>query len=206
MKVPLVSLLLIFAATASIAAGQEKDKGQAFDLETWISKMPEEARQKYERLQKADFAKLELEPRPLELGEDLAKLEEHYKEGDKVFFRLLITNNSLQRVGFSTADYYQEQRPKLLRDGDEVTYRKKIVELLGTKENDPVGLSSRAASLEPGETLTEYVNLSDWYDSLKQGHYQLTVRRRFVLGGNWIASPAISFEVDSKAQAKGSKR
>ncbi len=202
MKANLALLVFIFMVAGLMTAGQEKDKRQPSDLETWISKMPEEARQKYERLQKADFARLELEPRLLELGEDQAKLKEHYKEGDRVFFRLLITNNSLQSVQFSSADYYQEQRPKLLRDGDEVAYRSNIVELVEAKESDPVGRSTRAVSLEPGKTVTEHVNLSDWYGSLKHGHYELTVRRRFVIGGKWIESPAISFEVDSGSKAK----
>jgi hypothetical protein len=197
-----VLFIVVLVASASLAYGQEKDEPLRPDIQEMISKLPEEVRQQYERLLRADFAKLELAPWPLKVGEPIENLPRHFKEGDPVTFRLLITNISWQKVSFSCADSLRDQRPRLVRDGDEVPFSKHTAEILRGKEEDPVGRSSRAATLEPNETLTELVDLRDWYEPLKPGHYQLTVRRRFYLGGKWIESPAITFDVDPKSPSK----
>jgi hypothetical protein len=178
--------------------GQDKKEETDDWLKAIIAQMPEEQRAQYEKLRKPDFAKLELVPRPLELNETPEKLNEHYKIGDKIYFRLLITNISIEKVVISDADPYYYNRPQLFRDGDPVPYRKGITELLKSKDEEFVHRRIRTAALGPDQTLTVNINLSDWYGPLEPGHYQLTVRRRFIWGGEWIESPSSSFEVDPK--------
>ena len=39
------------------------------------------------------------------------------------------------------------------------------------------------------------IDLSEWYKPLVPGHYQLTVKRQFVRGGDWIQSDSINFDI-----------
>jgi hypothetical protein len=201
----LVFVVPVLLLASLLVRAQEKDS-QPDPFQRLVARMPEEARREYERLRKAQFASLELLPRSLEGGESPDKLKEHYKAGDKIYFRLLITNNSIDKVVFSSSDSYQEQRPLLFRDGDEVPYRKSVAELLPAKDKEIMERSYRAAPLEAGQTRTEYVELTDWYEPIQAGHYQLTVRRRFIWGGDWIDSKPITFEVDPQPTKTGREK
>ena len=190
--------VVILWLSASVSLNAQEEIPQTNPFEKLIARMPEEARLKYERLRKAEFASLDLARRPLELGENPERLKDPYKEGDRIYFRLLITNNSIEKVNFARVDLYQEQRPDLSRDGDPVPYRKRISELLVQKDRDIMGRRVSEVTLQPGETTEEFIDLADWYEPLQPGHYQLTVRRRFIWGGDWIESPGITFEVEPK--------
>lgn len=193
----LFASLLLFIAPPHLP-GQESKESQNNPFRSLLAKLTPEARAKYERLKKAEFAALELVSRPLELNEDPARLKQPYHEGDRIHFRLRITNRSIETISFAQVDIYQEQRPDLLRNGDTVPYRSNIAELLIEKDKQIIGRRVRSATLQPGETLEEYIALDDWYECLAPGRYQLTVRRRFIYGGDWIEAPAITFEVDPK--------
>jgi hypothetical protein len=192
----LMAGLLLFTSPLPLRAQESKESQNPF--RELLAKMTPEARLKYERLRKAEFASLELARRPLELGENPERLKDPYKEGDRIYFRLLITNNSIEKVSFARVDFYQEQRPDLSRDGDPVPYRKRISELLVQKDRDIMGRRVSEVTLQAGETTEEFIDLADWYEPLQSGHYQLTLRRRFIWGGDWIESPAITFEVEPK--------
>jgi hypothetical protein len=193
MRIFIFVLAAILVLSVSVSLNAQEDPFREL-----LARMTPEARLKYERLRKAEFASLELARRPLELGENPERLKDPYKEGDRIYFRLLITNNSIEKVNFARVDSYQEQRPDLTRDGDPVPYRKRISELLVQKDRDIMGRRVSEVTLQPGETTEEFIDLADWYEPLKSGHYQLTLRRRFIWGGDWIESPAITFEVEPK--------
>ena len=42
------------------------------------------------------------------------------------------------------------------------------------------------------------VRLEDWYDRLGPGHYELTVRKRFVSDGDWVQSNSGTFDVQPR--------
>ena len=174
---------------------QEPQENQTNPFHELISRMTPEARLKYERLRKAEFASLELAPRLLYAGQNPERLKEPFKEGDHICFRLLITNISTEKVTFAHIDCYQENRPLLFRDGAEVPYLIKISKLLVQKDLNISGRSSDSTTLQPGETTEEHVNLSDWYAPLQPGQYQIKDRRRFTWGGDWIESPTVTFGV-----------
>jgi hypothetical protein len=92
---------------------------------------------------------LELLPRLLELSESPETLSNPYKVGDNIFFRLLITNTSSEKVGFPVADPLYHQRPRLSKDGEVVPYRGGLEEPLEFKEKDPAGRSVRGTTLPP---------------------------------------------------------
>lgn len=194
----LISALLIVSFIPPAVSSQDVKEDQNNPFRELLARMTPEARLKYERLRKAEFASLELARRPLEYGEPPERLREPYKEGDRIYLYLVITNNSIENVSFARVDFYQEHRPRLTRDGDPVPYRSKISALVIEKDKQIVGRSVNSATLRPGETVEESVDLADWYEPLPPGHYQLTVRRRFIWGGDWVESPATRFEVNPK--------
>ncbi|MDT4952034.1 MAG: hypothetical protein QOJ02_172 [Acidobacteriota bacterium] len=198
LEVKIVMLFVMLFSGSRLAIAQDKSKKQDEWEATAIARMPEDVRQKYERLKKPFFAQLELLPRLLELSEGAEELSKPYKVGDKIFFRLLITNTSSEKVSFSVADPFYYNRPQLLRDGELVPYRDGLVELLKSKEKTPGNESVRGSTLLPHHTETVIIEMKQWYEPLQPGRYLLTVKRRFIWGGEWIESPPLTFEVVSK--------
>ena len=191
------SVLVLLCAGGSSTTAQEKSRQQS-DWEATLQQMSEHNRRKYERLKTATFAQLELLPRLAESSEPPEAVFKPYKVGDKIFFRLLITNTSSETVSFPIADTFLYNRPELLRDGEVVAYRDGLRDLLKSKDKFPFDRDVRAHTLLPHETSDVIVQMKDWYEPLQPGRYLLKVKRRFIWGGEWIESPSIVFEVISK--------
>jgi hypothetical protein len=195
--IKIVALAVLLSTGGRLAAGQDQSKKQSEWEAKAVAQMSEEARRKYERLKHPTFAQLELLPRLPELSESPEDVSKPYHVGDKIFFRLLVTNTSTEDVGFTNADYYYYDRPQLLRDGEVVPYRDGLAELL-KKVDKTFGDTSRAYLIPPHGTAEVTVKIEDWYGPLEPGRYLLTVKRRFVWGGEWIESPSLMFEVVPK--------
>lgn len=121
-----------------------------------------------------------------------------YTVDDWMHFELFITQNSIEDlVIWNYLWPYREYRPELIRDGDPVPYTKYAEENLERVEREPPEGSMASSTLKPSrEYLANYVKLEDWYDSpLKPGHYQLVVRKRFTLKGDWVESNSVTFDV-----------
>lgn len=147
-----------------------------------------------ERLKNADAFLLLLEYPSRERGvksEAVARFE----TGQRMNFRLLIQNNFPEQVVIPRDDFRSEIRPALHTDGQLVPYRKEVEELVKKRDKEPSSFGSKLESLRPGRVTEERVDLADWYAPLEPGTYQLSVSRRFVLGGRWLESPSIAFEV-----------
>ncbi|HEX8846955.1 MAG TPA: hypothetical protein VF791_20095 [Pyrinomonadaceae bacterium] len=197
LEIKIVMLAIILIAGSQVALAQDKSKKQA-EWEANAAQMSEDMRHKYERLKNPTFAQIELLPRLLESSENPEELSKPYKVGDKIFFRLLITNTSSEDVSFSVANPSYYNRPQLLRDGEVVPYRAGLVELLKWKERTPGNESVRGTTLRPHETDTVIIEMKDWYEPLQPGRYLLTVKRRFIWRGEWIESSSLTFEVVPK--------
>jgi len=120
-----------------------------------------------------------------------------FYRGGKIRFALVATNTSLIPLIVRTWDHVAQNRPRLLRDNQEVPYREGLSEVIKQKDRE-IGdiISITAVTLEPNNQKTlEYVDLSDWYEPLKAGHYQLSTQHRFIQGGKWVDSASITFEV-----------
>jgi hypothetical protein len=143
---------------------------------------------------KPDFIRLEVSRKTFK---DVAgPLTEPYKGGDKIFFELFLTNTSPQQVLIPIVDHYFQNRPQLLRDGHPVPYRDAVAKLVKSKDKQPVFSRTDVLRLERYETKrVKLVNISDWYELLEPGHYELVVKHRFILGGAWIESSPVTFEV-----------
>jgi hypothetical protein len=189
-------VFLFCSLFATFAQGPGEDRNNPF--RGLIARMTPDARLKYERLRRAEFASLEVIRTRLDYQETADTLKAPFQEGDRIIFSLLITNNSIEDIVFARVDPFQEQRLDLTRDGDLLPYLKSVSALLIQKDKAILGRRVRPITLPPGETTEELVALPDWYGRLQPGHYQLTVRRRFIYGGDWISSPAITFDVNPR--------
>jgi hypothetical protein len=124
-----------------------------------------------------------------------------YTCDQKVRIQLIMTNNSAEIVHVPVLDSYYQNRPQLLKNGALVPYRQDIEKLLPLKDAEPEFVSVSSVTLKPSQsTKVEVLDLSDWYAPLEPGTYQLTDKHRFGEGGEWIESPAITFEVQSKSK------
>ena len=114
-------------------------------------------------------------------------------------FAIVATNTSLVPLRVRSWDLYDQNRPRLLRDNQEVSYRNGLSDLLKKKESDGDIISLNVITLEPNHEKTlEYLDLNNWYEPLEPGHYQLSTQRRFIQGGKWVDSASITFEVTAK--------
>jgi hypothetical protein len=132
------------------------------------------------------------------LKEEPSTTPSPYTVGQRIHFELFLTQNSSEDIVLpSSAWPYREYRPELLRDGDLVPYTKDAQQQVEKSDKEPASGSMGMSTLKPArEYLSNYVHLEDWYDSpLKPGHYQLIVRKRFVLNGDWVESNPVTFDV-----------
>src|SRR5829696_3453782 len=113
----------------------------------------------------------------------------------KIKFALVATNTSLIPLVVRTWDYRAQNRPRLLRDNQEVPYQEGLSDLLKEKDSE-IGdiISMLAVTLEPNNEKTlEYLDVGSWFEPLEPGHYRLSTQHRFVQGGKWVGSASISF-------------
>jgi hypothetical protein len=182
----------IALASSSFAQQQTNEALEGKNQET--EKQIELAKQRYARLRRADFAKLEVVRPPLEFNQKPDELLKPYKSGSGIHFVVSITNISNDSVGVPFGDTYRQIRPVLLRGGDLVPYRKDIDEVIKKVGDDP-NFRSTGTMIDPKRTANTSVALNDWYERLLPGSYELTVKMRFIWGGAWIESSRITFEV-----------
>ena len=169
------------------AADERADPRMAITREWALKHFPQLAR--------PTFAKLEIAGMTSGPSEGPEKFKSSFKDGQIVNFRLLITNTSQVSVSVPVGGRYDHNRPQLFRDGTPVPYSKEAERLVERVDGGPGYRSVRYARIEPDQTVADVIKLSDWYEPLQPGMYRLTIRRRFILGGDWLDSPTIRFEV-----------
>jgi hypothetical protein len=85
---------------------------------------------------------------------------------------------------------------ELFRDGELLAYTKEAQAYADRTENEPANGSGAGANLLPGrEYPYRQVRLENWYEPLGPGHYQITVRRRFIWAGDWLQSTPCTFDI-----------
>lgn len=157
-----------------------------------------------ELLRKPTFITLRLLSIPRDIShEKPSDTPPPYTVGDWAGFELFITQSLSETITISEAlDPYENTRLELFKDGDIVPYSKEAQELVERRERRPAGGSAGEPKLEPGrECLLKRISLEDWYEQLGQGHYQLSVSRRFAWNGDWIQSTPVTFDVQPRKPA-----
>ncbi len=126
--------------------------------------------------------------------------KETYAVGDVIRFQQKMENKSDIQAAVERFDSYYQNRPKLLRDGKAVPYRTKTADLIRSKETDPGFMSVRLCIIEPHSVGDlEELDLSEWYDALQPGSYQLRNKYRISFDGPWTKQSAeMQFRIEPK--------
>lgn len=146
---------------------------------------------------------LEFAPLTRQVSENiLEKMSGPFKPGSTIIFKLMGTNTSLIELVVRGWDTYAQNKPRLLRDNQELAYREDKAELIKarhTKDSEPI--SMRGIRLKPNEPkFLQIFSLADWYEPLGPGHYVLSTQHRFIQGGKWVDSASITFEVEPNSK------
>jgi hypothetical protein len=130
------------------------------------------------------------------------KVLKPFKPGSNITFELMGTNTSILPLVVYGWNTISQNRPMLFRDGQEVPYRKGLAESLKRTEKEPMEVIHLVTTrLEPNQPkLIEKLDLGNWYEPLAVGHFQLTVRHRFVDSGKWVESTSITFELEPNSK------
>jgi hypothetical protein len=188
----LLAVAVLFLQAA--AAGQACGGDQAGKVSDAHPALPEEIRERYGWLYHPVFARVELARMLPELNDPPDKLRAPFRVNADITFRLLIKNVSTEAKSFTHDSTYRYNRPDLYKDGGLLPYRKDVLDKIKAT-NNPASDYSRIEQLKPGEEFTEIIKLADWYQPLQPGRYELKVCHRFIWGGEWLETPALTFEV-----------
>jgi hypothetical protein len=118
-----------------------------------------------------------------------------FKVTDRIKLQLFFTQSSSETfIIWSSVSPYYQCRLDLTTAGEIVSYKPFVQKQ--TEGDDIYSGSGAQFRFEPGrERGPEEIDLDDWYDPLGPGRYQLIVRKQFAVGGDWIASNPVYFEV-----------
>jgi len=132
-----------------------------------------------------------------------------YKVGQRVPVSITMTNNSDQPVEICDSDTVYQDRPKLLKDGQPVSYIIGQAQILRTVESDrtctrldvpdPIILKPKESRVVDWFILAEGSDPQgdlSWYEPLVAGKYELSIQRRLeCCDGPMLQSNKITFEV-----------
>jgi hypothetical protein len=115
-----------------------------------------------------------------------------YSEGEEVLIKVSMTNESADDVTLAIGQAWRYIRPRLKRNGEIVAYKEEMQNLL--KEGSPLYSPVVVIWLKPRTTsVTDELNLEEWYDKFEAGHYQLSIERGW--NGRGLISNTIEFDV-----------
>ena len=196
-KVSLGNIILVAVAVLFLhaaAAGQACGGDQVLKSSNSRPDLPEQFKERYGWLYHPVFARIELARMLPELNDPPEKLRAPFRVNDGITFRLLIKNVSTEAKSFTHDSTYRYNRPDLYKDGSLLPYRKDVLDKIKATDN-PAGDFSRVEQLKPGEEFTEIIKLADWFQPLQPGRYELKVCHRFIWGGEWLETRALTFEI-----------
>lgn len=126
-----------------------------------------------------------------------------YTVGDRIDFQLLVSQSLAENlVVWNTMWPYHEVRPELIRDGDILPLSKTAQERVDRAATESPSGSMALIHLTPGRQCEWLkIKIEDWYEPLSPGHYQLSVRQRFIEDGDWIQSNPVVFDVQARKAA-----
>jgi len=129
--------------------------------------------------------------------DETSDLAPPYKSTDRVAVRVILNhyfNGPITVI--ESLNQYRDLQLELLRDGEVVPYKKEAQQRVDRTLTEPPNDSSAPIQFLPEKDYAlQRINLSDWYKTLLPGHYQLTVRRRFVWEGEWVQSDSVTFDI-----------
>jgi hypothetical protein len=145
-------------------------------------------------VQNIQQVRIEISPRHVEQKAS----NKPYRLGTEGSVRVILKNDTDQRIKAIVVDPYYQNRPRLYKDGKLLSYRNAVTRLVASKDNDPefVRTGSVVFIERYSSTDIEDLKLSDWYGPLEPGSYRLTNRYRLDIDAPWTAESAeLRFEV-----------
>lgn len=121
-------------------------------------------------------------------GSDFDRPETRFSVSDRVIVRIFITNTGDEPVSVIIGDPRIQIRPRLFRDGRRVPYKQELLRLLRQRDLQGPGSGRRTSTtIEPNQRVSiDFFDLSEWYETLEPGQYELSVSYRF----QWRKRPA----------------
>ena len=133
------------------------------------------------------------------VGDELGRPASHFKVDSHMRIGVWLTNQSTESILLpDIISEYRQYRLRLVKDGEEVAYRKGLCEQLVGLDKEFAGGSMGGGEFPSGYTArVSLLNLNRWYEPLTAGHYKLTVERRFWFTKSLpaVESNTMSFEV-----------
>ncbi|HEX8707261.1 MAG TPA: hypothetical protein VF723_03280 [Pyrinomonadaceae bacterium] len=100
-----------------------------------------------------------------------------FEAGADIYVEVVQTNTSSEAQHLISGGPWRELRIKLVKDGEVIPFKKSMQEFLTPSPDKPFSASLFAFTLKPGESSPAVIDLSQWYEPLRPGHYRLTVGR-----------------------------
>lgn len=120
-----------------------------------------------------------------------------YRVGSEISFDVVLTNARPEPLELFLVDPYTHLRPQLLYNGQPLPYHERAARLAEDRDR-LLSLSVTREILAPAQSASlGIIKLSDWYEPLAPGLYELIVKYRVYRGGEWRELPRIMFEVVS---------
>lgn len=196
----LLLIMILLAGLVPIVGQEKENSGDRVRPDNQANPSPEEMeywRRQRVQVEKAEGVEIAIAPLFDMTGAAGNEATDHYLAGGKMQVKVSIMNGSAEPILMHYVDKYTHHRPRLFKDGQLVPYSKRAAEAVKAMDGGAV-FSTYPKTLNPGEPTSETIDLSDWYDPLVPGSYQLMDRYRLILDGRWIKSPLISFVVTAK--------
>ena len=191
MRLVLLAITIGFALPV-FAQGTIDKHGRYISTEEEI----EASKRMAESLRSPDFIRLRLvflNPNT----DETSYLAPPYKSTDRIAIRVILSHHFNGPVTIvQSVNQYRDLQLELLRDGDIVPYMKEAQDRVDRTLSEPPNESSASVQfLSEKDYALQLINLSDWYKTLLADHYQLTVKRRFVWGGELVQSDSLTFDI-----------
>jgi hypothetical protein len=150
----------------------------------------------YQLLQRPNLIRVELARRLPSPNEDPADVNKPFAIGDRLYLRLILTNTSSEPINIFLTNPYFQNRLELTKGDQVVPYLKNIAHLVESLNGVDDIRQPMSFRLKPGvPTYVSGIDLSEWYGPLPLGVYSLHNRFRFVVGGQWVETSTLAFEI-----------
>jgi hypothetical protein len=123
--------------------------------------------------------------------------KDSFKAGEKVRVQIVMNNTGAEPLTVNSGDTFLSDRLRLLKDQRPVLYHKRATSLIRLKDQYGGGGGHVLyTTLEPNKpAVADVIDLSDWYDQLEPGRYQLTLRHRFHWDSKQVETNTVTFDV-----------
>ena len=119
--------------------------------------------------------------------------QDQFKEGEAIHAKVFVTYIGGKSLTIPKGNDWN--KPQLIMDQKIIQYREDIMRAIKEKEKSNIFIASGLTVLEPNKLDEDIIEITNWYEPLKVGQYQLSLQRIFF--GVRVESNTVSFEIVS---------